>query len=217
LPAVGALAATIFLWAGSFAAVRASVGHFGPLPLTSARLLIAALAFAGLSLAVRIRLPARADWGRLLLAGLLGMSGYQLLLNSGQVRVTAATASVIIATSPVIAVLLARALLGEQLTVLRAIGVAVAFVGAAIAAGGDSNGLRLEPASLLIFAAAASQAGYFVVLKPLLATYSPVEATAWTTWLAALSSLPLAADLPKAVVGAPTVANVAVLALGIGS
>ena len=48
------------------------------------------------------------------LCGLAGMTGYQLLLNAGERVVPAGTASLLVATAPVYASLLAVAFLGEQ-------------------------------------------------------------------------------------------------------
>lgn len=216
-PALTAVAVTVVLWAGGFAAIRAAVPHYGPHGLTAGRLLVAAAAFAVLAPLTGVGLPPRADLGRLALAALLGMSGYQLLLNTGQVRVTAATASIIIATAPLIAAGLGRALLGERLTTRHVLGASVAFSGVALATAGEGTGVKLEPASLLILAAAAAHAAYFVVMKPLVARYRPLQATAWATWLGALSALPLAAALPGQAAGAPPDAHVAVLALGVGT
>jgi drug/metabolite transporter (DMT)-like permease len=106
--------------------------------------------------------------GRLTVAGLLGMSGYQALLNLGETVVPAATASIIVATVPIITALLARILLREHLDKWRWIGILVAAAGIVVVTLGRGGRLAFEAAALLILAAAASLAGYFIVIKPLL-------------------------------------------------
>jgi drug/metabolite transporter (DMT)-like permease len=59
--------------------------------------------------------PARGDLGRIALAGATGMTGYQLLLNTGLVRVPAGTASLLVATFPVLTAALSGLVLHERL------------------------------------------------------------------------------------------------------
>ncbi|MGH3174513.1 MAG: EamA family transporter, partial [Streptosporangiaceae bacterium] len=59
-----------------------------------------------------VRRPRRRDLPLIALCGLAGMTGYQLLLNAGERVVPAGTASLLVATAPVYASLLAVAFLG---------------------------------------------------------------------------------------------------------
>ena len=78
-----------------------------------------------------VRRPKLRDLPLIALCGLAGMTGYQLLLNAGERVVPAGTASLLVATAPVYASLLAVAFLGERSTAMRWAGSAVALAGTA--------------------------------------------------------------------------------------
>src|SRR5882724_10069580 len=129
-----AAAGTVALWASAFPAITVAVAGLGPAGLALARLAVAsaALALGALALrvrwpALRVRRPARRDLPLIAVCGLAGMTGYQLLLNAGERVVPAGTASLLVATAPVYASLLAVAFLGEHATRRRWAGSAVAL------------------------------------------------------------------------------------------
>jgi drug/metabolite transporter (DMT)-like permease len=128
--AIAAVAATVLLWGSAFAAIRTAVAELGPVPLSVARLVVASLVLAVVAPFFGVGLPRRADLPRVLLCGATGIAGYQLLLNTGQVSVPAGTASLLVATAPVHAALLARVFLGERISPRAQLGIAVAFAGA---------------------------------------------------------------------------------------
>jgi drug/metabolite transporter (DMT)-like permease len=217
LVATLALAATILLWGSAFPAIGLALTAFSPGELSVVRLAVAAVALALVAPMLRIRRPAAADLGRIVLCGLTGMTAYQLLLNGGQQTVPAGTASLLIALSPIATALLARALLRERLDAVQWTGMAVAFSGAAILALRHGTVLSIEPGALAVVAAALSQAVFFVASKPLLARYRGVELTAYATWVGAAVLLPLAGGALDAVRSAPGAALAAVAWLGLGT
>jgi drug/metabolite transporter (DMT)-like permease len=216
-PAVLAVAATVLLWGSAFAAIRTAVADLGPVPLSVARLVVASLALAVVAPFLGVRLPRRRDLLRIAVAGAAGMTVYQLLLNTGQVHVPAGTASLLVATAPVHAALLARLLLGERITWRAQVGIAVAFTGAVVLALGRGAGAAPLPAMLTVLGAAASQAAFFVVQKPLLDRYSPLAATCHATWAGTLLILPFGAGAPAALADAGPAALASLAWLGIGA
>jgi len=102
------------LWASAFPAITVAVAGLGPAGLAVARLAVASLALAALAPVLGVRRPACGDLPLIAVCGLAGMTGYQLLLNAGERVVPAGTASLLVATAPVYASLLAVALLGER-------------------------------------------------------------------------------------------------------
>ena len=212
-----AVAATVLLWGSAFAAIRTAVADLGPVPLSVARLAIASLALAVVAPFFGVRLPRRRDLPRIVLCGATGMTGYQLLLNYGEVAVPAGTASLLIATAPVHSALLARLLLGERLGARAQLGVAIAFTGAVILGFGKGIGAAPLPATFAVLGAAACQAMFFVAQKPLLARYSPLAATCHATWAGTLLILPLGVGTPAAVAGAGPAALASLLWLGLGA
>jgi drug/metabolite transporter (DMT)-like permease len=183
----------LLLWASSFVAIRAVVREYSPGGLALVRFGVASLAFLAWVL-VRggMRRPAARDIPGFLATGFIGITIYHLALNSGERTVSAGVASLIVNLNPIFTALIAALTLGERLEPRGWAGVAIGFTGATILSLGRSGGLRLEPGTGLILIAAVAQAIYFVLQKPYLTRYRPVEATAYAIWLGTLCLLPLA-------------------------
>jgi drug/metabolite transporter (DMT)-like permease len=166
---------------------------------------------------MHVRRPARSDLLRILATGATGMAGYQLLLNAGEVSVPAGTASLLIATAPVYAVLLAWLMLGERTTRRQWAGILVAFAGAAVLGLARGGGGAPLAAVLAVLAAAACQAAFFVLQKPLLARYSALEVTCYAMWAGALLLLPFGWGTPTAIASATPAGIMALLWLALGA
>jgi terminal-alkyne amino-acid exporter len=214
-----ALVVTIALWASAFAGIRVALRHFSPEHLSILRLGVASIVLAAIAAVRGVRVPARADLAGLLLVALTGMTAYQLLLNSGEVSVPAATASLLVNVSPLLSAILAVVLLGERLTAQARAGIALGFGGAALVAVSHGGGVGFDARALLVLAAAGSQATFFVAQKHLLARsrLQAFDVTAWAMWLGTAMTLPFAPGLPHAVATAPAGAIAAVLYLGVGA
>src|SRR6478736_2232698 len=211
-PAALAAAGTVLLWASAFPAITVAVAGLGPAGLAVARLAVAsaALALAAALLRVRrpalgtrgpalaVRKPARRDLPLIAVCGLAGMTGYQLLLNAGERVVPAGTASLLVATAPVYASLLAVAFLGERAT--RRPGASQHWAGSAVALAGTaliaaSHGLGFGTSALIVLAAAVLQGIFHTAQKPLLARYTGFEVTAYAMWAGTVFVLPWTGSL----------------------
>ncbi|MGH9213252.1 MAG: DMT family transporter [Acidimicrobiales bacterium] len=212
-----ALATTLLLWSLAFVFIRIAVEHFSVPGLTLSRLLVASAALAVAAPVLKVRAPGRADLPRLAVCALTGMTGYQLLLNAGERTIDAGTANLLVNTGPVFAAVLAWAVLAERPTPRVWAGMGLGFSGATILALAHDGGIRPSADALLVLGAAACQATFFVLQKPLLSRYSSFEVTCYATWAAGLMMLPaagrLADDLPDLDGGAVA----SLLFLGIGS
>jgi drug/metabolite transporter (DMT)-like permease len=200
-----AAAGTVLLWASAFPAIAVAVRGLGPAGLAVARLVVASAALAAAAPFLGVRRPRPRDLPLIALCGLAGMTGYQLLLNAGERVVPAGTASLLVATAPVYASLLAAAFLGERLGRRWWAGSAVALAGtAAIAA---SRGLGFGGSALVVLAAAVLQGIYHTASKPLLARYTGFEVTAYAMWAGTAFILPWAGSLVRALptAGSPTI------------
>jgi drug/metabolite transporter (DMT)-like permease len=141
------------------------------------------------------------------------MTGYQLLLNAGERVVPAGTASLLVATAPVYASLLAAAFLGERPGRRQWAGSAVALAGTAVIAA--SHGLGFGASALIVLAAAVLQAIFHTTQKPLLARYTGFEVTAYAMWAGTAFILPWTGSLLKALPQAvgPAIASAVFLGL----
>jgi drug/metabolite transporter (DMT)-like permease len=183
-----AAAGTVVLWASAFPAISVAVAGLGPAGLAVLRLAVASAALALAAPLLGVRRPARRDLPLIAVCGLAGMTGYQLLLNAGERVVPAGTASLLVATAPVYASLLAAALLGERASRRRWVGSAIALAGTALIAA--SHGLGFGVSALLVLAAAVLQAVFHTAQKPLLARYTSFEVTAYAMWAGTVFILP---------------------------
>jgi drug/metabolite transporter (DMT)-like permease len=195
-----AIAGTVLLWASAFPAIAVAVPRLGPAGLAVARLAVASAALALAAPVMGVRRPSARDLPLIALCGLAGMTGYQLLLNAGERVVPAGTASLLVATAPVYASLLAVAFLGEHPGRRWWAGSAVALAGTAVIAA--SHGLSFGASALIVLAAAVLQGIFHAAQKPLLARYSGFEVTAYAMWAGTAFILPwtgsLLAALPRA-------------------
>jgi len=191
-----AAAGTVLLWASAFPAISVAVRGLGPAGLAVARLAIASLVLALAAPVMGVRRPAVRDLPLIALCGLAGMTGYQLLLNAGERVVPAGTASLLVATAPVYASVLAVMFLGEHPGRRWWIGSAVALAGTAVIA--VSHGLGFGASALIVLAAAVLQGIYHAASKPLLARYSSVEVTSYAMWAGTAFILPWAGSLVRA-------------------
>jgi drug/metabolite transporter (DMT)-like permease len=184
------------LWASAFPAISVAVAGLGPAGLSVARLGVASVALALAAPFAGVRRPRARDLPLIGLCGLAGMTAYQLLLNLGERVVPAGTASLLVATAPVYASLLAIWFLGERPTRRRWAGSAVAFAGSAVIA--VSHGLGFGAAALVVLAAAVAQAVFHTAQKPLLARYTGFEVTVYAMWAGTLFIAPWTGSLVRA-------------------
>ncbi|HEX6854521.1 MAG TPA: EamA family transporter [Streptosporangiaceae bacterium] len=212
-PAACAAAGTVLLWASAFPAITVAVRGLGPAGLAVARLAVASAALAvvapwmggrGKAGRMGVRRPKLGDLPLIALCGLAGMTGYQLLLNAGERVVPAGTASLLVATAPVYASLLAVAFLGERASRRHRAsqhwaGSAVALAGTALIAA--SHGLGFGVSALIVLAAAVLQAIFHTAQKPLLARYTGFEVTAYAMWAGTVFVLPWTGSLLRALWG----------------
>ena len=208
-PAAFAAAGTVLLWASAFPAITVAVRGLGPAGLAVARLAVASAALAVVAPWMGVRRPKLGDLPLIALCGLAGMTGYQLLLNAGERVVPAGTASLLVATAPVYASLLAVAFLGERATRRHRAGQhrasqhwagsAVALAGTALIAA--SHGLGFGASALIVLAAAVLQAIFHTAQKPLLARYTGFEVTAYAMWAGTVFVLPWTGSLLRALWG----------------
>jgi drug/metabolite transporter (DMT)-like permease len=189
----------VLLWASAFPAITVAVRGLGPAGLAVARLAVASAALAVVAPLMGVRGPKLRDLPLIALCGLAGMTGYQLLLNAGERVVPAGTASLLVATAPVYASLLAVAFLGERATRRRWAGSAVALAGTALIAA--SHGLGFGTSALIVLAAAVLQAIFHTAQKPLLARYTGFEVTAYAMWAGTVFILPWTGSLLRALWG----------------
>ncbi len=213
--ALGAIAVTLTLWSSAFAGIRVGLEAFSPGHLALLRFLSASAVLLIFAVIRRMPLPALRDVPFMLLIGLFGITVYHTALNYAEVRVSAGAAGILIASSPVFTALLARAFLRERLRPWGWAGIALSFGGSALVALSEGEGLSFEPHAMLVLLSALSGSIYFVMLKPLLRRYSPLQLSTYAIWAGTLLLCIFLPGLPQAVGTAPAGAILTVVYLGV--
>lgn len=191
-----ALTLTALIWGAIPVAVRSLVKDLPPADVLVMRFLISGAIFC-------VVLTVQRGWGiawrdvpRFVAAGLFGVTAYNVLVNYGLSITPASLAGLILGTEPLCIALFAALILGERIGAFTGVGLALAAVGAAVlmlgagGAGFTSPGGSLGP--MLVFASGVVWSLYVVLMKPLLATYGPVRASALTSLIGLVPVLALA-------------------------
>jgi drug/metabolite transporter (DMT)-like permease len=179
-----ALVLITILWGNSFIAIKHAIQFLTPMELTILRFIPAALAFAALLLPTRrasFWAIVRKDWPILIFLGLTGFVGYNIALMTGEQRITAGTASLIVPSlNPVLTFILSIIFLKERPTLKKATGLILASVGLYIIVR-YASGERIDFSYLfyvfITLLAPLCFATYTVLGKPLVARYSPLQVT----------------------------------------
>lgn len=140
----------------------------------------------------------RQDWGRLLLAGVVGMGGYNAFVNAGYALVPAGIGTIVTTIEPMMIAVLAWFLLRERITSFVALGIIVASLGALVLFWPDLNAEAQNPVPLTgivyLLICCLCWAIYTVLCKPLLTRYSSFTVTALTMLIAAPFMIGLATE-----------------------
>ncbi|OAF05545.1 multidrug DMT transporter permease [Bradyrhizobium centrolobii] len=176
------LAITSIGWGFNWPVTKFLLGELPPLTLRGVTGVLGAVLLAALALVRGDSLKvAREIWPRLLLAGLLNVTGWMVLMGLALLWLPASEAALIAYTMPIWASLIAWPVLGERPTVLRTIALVMAFAGLASIMGG--NGFAASEAKLPgIVMALVGAAGFAlgtVLLKKYPIRLPPITAAAW--------------------------------------
>jgi drug/metabolite transporter (DMT)-like permease len=158
-------------WAGNMIVGRAVRGEIPPLSLNWWRWAVAVavlLAFTAPALGRQRALLAR-HWKLVVFLAATGIAGFHSCVYVGLTQTTAVNSALIVGMGPALIVPLARILLGERITRLQALGVAVSSVGAVtVIVQGDISvllGLDFNGGDLWLLLASTLWATYSVLLK----------------------------------------------------
>lgn len=208
-----AVAVSVVAWATAWVSIRVAVTAYSPAQLALGRYLVASAILLPLVLARRPRFE-RADWPRIIGAGLFGFTLYNLCLNAGEATITAGAAALIGSTIPVLSTLSARIFLGERVSNRVWWGSAIALLGVALIAWGEGSGLGFGAGAFLVMGAALCAAAYNTLQKPLLKKYAALDVTALAIFCGTFLLVPLGGGLVQAVKSAPLVPTLNLLLLG---
>jgi drug/metabolite transporter (DMT)-like permease len=179
-----ALVLITILWGNSFIAIKHAVQFLTPMELTILRFIPAAVAFAAVILPTRrasFWAMVRKDGLILILLGMIGFVSYNIALMTGEQKVAAGTASLIVPSlNPVLIFILSIIFLKERPTVKKVMGLILASIGLYIIvryASGERIVFSYLLYVLITMLAPLCFATYTILGKPLVAKYPPLQVT----------------------------------------
>ncbi len=186
------------VWGNAFVAIRHAVQFMTPVELAAARFLPVVILLGGFLLATDRAGTwqlLREEWPKVLFMALAGVTTYHLALNTGETRVPAGTASLIIALSPAVSAVLSALFLRERITPLKIFGLVVSFAGLVIVVA-FGEGVQFDPQDLvyyvLVLLAACVWGSYGVVGQVVMRRHPQARVMATTLTLAGLPLVALA-------------------------
>lgn len=210
-----ALGVTLLLWSSAFPGIRVGLEAFAPAHLALLRFLVASVVLLAWAMASSIRMPEARDLPMIMLSGAIGITLYHVLLNSGELTVSAGAASLVASMVPVFTIILASVALGERMAGGAWFGLATCVFGVVLISVGDSSGVTFDPGVLLILAAALGQATYFILQKRFIPKYGALPFAAYTIWAGTALLLVFAPGLGTAIAQASPAEVGAVVYLGV--
>lgn len=177
------LVAVPAIWGGTFVGGKYVVAALSPLMGSFSRYVIACVALLVAAFALEGGLPRLTgrQWLGTFVLGLLGVFSYNLFFMGALERLPASRAALIIALNPVITISISALVLGERLSAIRWLGVAVALSGVWIVVShGDIVSIASAGAGmgeLFMLCAVTSWALYTVIGRVVLQGLSPLAAT----------------------------------------
>jgi drug/metabolite transporter (DMT)-like permease len=185
-----AVAATITVWAIAFPAIKLALTEMQPLPLASIRYAMATCFAAVWLLWKRPGLMPIADLVTCVACGVLGAAGYSVLLNLGQVTVSAGAASFLIKTESIWMAILAVLMLREAFNVWAWTGTLIGFGGIGLIANAQPGGIALGGGAAFVLAAAICSAIGFVLQRKLVQQYGALHVACIMLIAAAVTLFP---------------------------
>jgi len=210
-----AITITLIFWASAFAGIRVGLKEYSPEHLVVLRFLTASFILLIYTLITRMPMPEKKDLPAMFFLGFIGITIYHLALAYGEIKVTAGSASLLIASAPVFTAILAIFILREKINAWGWTGILISFLGVALVTLGEGKGIKFEPAAMLILLSAISTSFYFVLQKPYLKKYSPLQFVTYTIWTGTFFQLFFSAGLFQSIKNASIGTTLAIVYLGI--
>jgi drug/metabolite transporter (DMT)-like permease len=193
--AIGSVVAAVVLWSSSYVVTKVGVSELPPITFGALRFSFAALLVLIIAASTRRleRVPVR-DLLRLGLGGLLGITAYFSLQNLGVARTSASEATLLVASFPVITLILESLFLRKRVAFIQYAGVAIAIFGVYLVirqTNAAASSSRLI-GDLFLLATGLAWALYNFVTQETVRRYSTFTVIFWQTLVGSIAFFPLA-------------------------
>ena len=185
----------LILWGSSFVAIKFAYTTYPPLTLAVVRFVVASLILGALTLLPqnRVRLQKK-DIFTVVICGLTGIMLYAVLQNIAMQWTSASSATLIIASYPIITLLMESVIYKKKLNAIKIIAILIAIVGVIILSYVKSES-RVEGelfGIILFIIAGVGWAVYNFMMKRVVNHYPPITLQFYTTLFGTIFLLPLA-------------------------
>jgi drug/metabolite transporter (DMT)-like permease len=203
-------------WSSSFVFIRLCLHDFTPGALALFRYLIvsATMLIFYFNLKKRHK-PNLKECLQLFFLGFFGIGLYMILLNYGEITVSASITSFIIGMNPIVSMIWTMLFFGEKFSFQRWIGVGISVIGLLIIAIAKFHHGTIGWGIAYLFLAVICAGIYNVGQKPLLTAFNPIEIAAISAWVGTVTMLPFTHSLIQAIPTASWTAISAVIYLGV--
>lgn len=208
----------LIIWSSSFVAIKFAYETFPPITLGAARFVVAALILGSLSLLPQNRKKLeKKDIIPVAVSGLSGITLYAVLQNIAMQWTSASNATLIIASYPIITVLLETLIYKTKLNVFKIVGIVVAFAGVFVLS-------YIKPEErqhnellgiIMLIVAGIAWAFYNFLTKKVVNNYPPITLLFYQTLFGAIFMLPLSLFERSAWMAPTTMSLLMMLFLGV--
>lgn len=193
--AIASVLGALVLWGSSFVAIKFAYTTYPPLTLAVVRFIVATLILGALTLLPQNRVKLqRKDIFTVAVCGLTGIMLYAVLQNIAMQWTSASSATLIIASYPIITLLMESAIYRIKLSAMKIVAILIAITGVVILSYVKSE-LRVEGellGILLLIIAGVVWAVYNFMMKKVVNHYPPITLLFYTSLFGTIFMLPLA-------------------------
>ena len=192
---IASVLGALILWSSSFVAIKFAYTTYPPLTLAVVRFVVATLILGALTVLPKNRVKLeKKDIFTVAVCGLTGIMLYAVLQNIAMQWTSASSATLIIASYPIITLLMESLIYKKKLSVVKIIAVMIAIVGVVILAYVKAE-TRIEGellGILLLVLAGVVWAVYNFMTKKVVNRYPPITLLFYSTLFGTIFMLPLA-------------------------
>ena len=184
----------LVIWSSSFVAIKIAYETFPPITLGAVRFVVATLILGALTLLPKNRVKLeKKDIGTVALSGLMGITLYAVLQNIAMQWTSASSATLIIASYPIITLLLETLIYKTKLSAVKVIGILIAIGGVVILSYVKAEARQQNEllGILLLIVAGVAWAFYNFLTKKVVNRYPSISLLFYQTLFGTLFMLPL--------------------------
>ena len=185
----------LILWGSSFVAIKFAYTTYPPLTLAVVRFIVATVILGGLTLLPKNRVKLqKKDIFTVAICGFTGIMLYAVLQNIAMQWTSASSATLIIASYPIITLLMESIIYKKKLSAIKIVAILIAIVGVVILSYVKSEA-RVEGelfGIILFIIAGIGWAVYNFMMKRVVNHYPPITLQFYTTLFGTIFLLPLA-------------------------